>query len=393
MTYCLGWKNGDSVIVAADSALTSNSSFYTPSTLQTTSFGELRYLSEDRVTEERGLKIFCFKNAVLTCAGKSASARGVVEAFKKEIEQVDDPVEALKTAIGVSLSPPYDVAFILGTIREGQPVLVSFNEKRDGKIVEHDQLVQLGSAPEVLKEATSDFLLHETATSGSLNERMVSLLAILQSYGQYGPFMSTGVGGAFTAAAVNRFGTCWQPDIMFMACRKDFEGDLLVTTCVRHECLLLDSPAIPGSSKCLANVSPSELFSQRTLEITKRACEEATIQYQKGKFDYVVIMNGDFPNVIVLDMSRKHKHNLLWIDSAISPDGVSMSIRFDPKLMAMRDVPLHDKDGGSVPTFNFLPYQKPLPGSALVKTKKNTEPVFWESKKNQSAKRGYVRFD
>ncbi|MFA5107832.1 MAG: hypothetical protein WC497_05965 [Patescibacteria group bacterium] len=359
MTYCIGWKTGGAIIIAADTAITSDERGAVPGNVQHSSFGEPHIRQNGEVVEERGLKIYRFENMLLTFAGSTTVAHEVSKAIRRDLNIGVRPREAVKMAVGVNVNPGDSRIQLISAFNEGQDrILLSFNANGDEQFVDEPNLVQFGSAPEPIKDCTRNLLTQLTPYSGTAEQRTAELLGALQTYGMTMSMMTVGVGGAYVGAYLDESGTHWQKDIVFIVNRDDLSYSPLVSTCVRDDMLVISSPAY-RASKALANFTSDQLTGQTTVERCMWAVREGRLQHNRGKFDFIVVINGEFPIVTVVEMKRKLKHDLIWVMPSVTPTGTALAFHLAPRLRHLRDYPAMNGSGNPVPTLNFVGYQKP----------------------------------
>lgn len=364
MTYCIGWKTDNAVILAADAALTSDITDKLIFKDGRTSFEEDSVKRDSgKIVEERGLKLFKLKNLIFTYSGLSTAAQAIADTLNDELTRGTACRDAINIALASNISAPYQIAIICAFTENKSITLISFNANGDGKIIEHDDIIQLGSIPEYFKENTADYLKQSYVGGDSAHTKMAKLLGVLQAYGRHYNIMEMGVGGAFSSICLNNNGISWQPDILYLVNFQNKEKNFLVSTCVRYDCFLTVSPMM-SVRKCFANVPTTQIRSEETTRKYTWAGDAARHQHDRGKFDYVVLLNGDFPVVIILEMRRKLKHDFLWIKPLVSKDAAALEIRSHPKLVALRGEPLVE-NGGPIPTVHYIIYIKPRDGNII----------------------------
>lgn len=316
MTYCLGWKTEGTVILAADSAITSTQ--VEPYFSETT-FGEkCVYLKDGRIVQESAVKIYKFDKMIVTYTGTTKLSRQIMRILKQELDQGKDQLESLKMAIGCCVTLVQDdckIMLIYTYQRDGDFVLGSFNANRDLQFLEHDSLIQLGSVPERLQWITSSYLASSLRYADRPFDKVAQLLGLLQSYSRLvGSSMCKGIGGVFAAAYIDISGTHWQPDFLHVAIDSD-EKSLIGVFNTNGMIFVKSSLRRPGEQTiCFLNVVDQLLDSVKI----ESMCAPLFVKYStllfKGKFDFVCIHNSKTSSAIVIKMLKKLKHHLVWFD-------------------------------------------------------------------------------
>ena len=85
-----------------------------------------------------------------------------------------------------------------------------------------------------------------------------------------------------------------------------------MSTCVRNDCLVVNSPTI-GESRCFLTYIPPRSF-ESLKEQTSKAVEEGRRVRDSGKYDYVFLMNIKMKTLTLIQMNKKLRHDLLWLE-------------------------------------------------------------------------------
>lgn len=350
MTYCLGWKTNKGIIIAADAAITGSNQ---PSASSCTSFYEPHVVLPDgRRVDERSLKTFHISDRlVLTYAGKVCIAEKFIETVRRATADGLPPSEAVRHGLVANIDPAApQIGIIYGFYEDGIPRLMSYNISRPFDFDEHETLVQGGSIPFSVKSLTENYLKQCDDDTDSLTRQLSKILGVLQAYGAMGPLIHTRAGGVFSVLGLDSSGFHVQPDVLFTFHGKDKGLNVNTAVFARHDCIVA-KPNVK-SWLCLMNRNFGE-DDQAALARGHSACTAADAQYDKGKFDFVIFHNIDTHAVVIVEMSKKKKHNLLWIEPFVVPAGSGLAIFLHPKLS-------HMKDAESNYVF-FLPYELPEP--------------------------------
>jgi hypothetical protein len=361
MTYCIGFKRGSLACLIADAAVTG------PDPVEAeTSFGEL----QDSAVSERALKLFRLPGAALTFSGKSRLGRDFITQFRVRLAAGMDVTSALEASAKnvMPLASPSDLQVLCAWSTPVGGRLTSFNAKLDLNIFEHDDLVQIGSADDIRKVSTAQFL----SVLGGSNlltptQIMVGMTALCQSYGVHDNALPRGIGGAFTAISAGPDGIRWQPDTAYLfyhpghlsgsvqtssaARPTNLKGAPIAKTvlaCVHEDVLALRSTVATGNSRSLMNSTEGEPLQ------TIRARAEAASHYSaqvasKGSAEYLALLSTAF-RLLVLCETRGYLSHRDLILRPTSTDQFSCS--FSPRLTRL----MSEHRGSEWVGFHFLPY-------------------------------------
>ena len=357
MTYALGWKTEKNVFLAADSALTTFDQSAEPDR-ERSSFGENHHKDPVKKVEERMPKLLLRKNIGATFAGNVQLATQIIGTFHEEIDKGLSPKKSLEWSISLHNPKPSDrtVTIIIGYYQDGYPHLLTFNSQDDHSIREDEILVQAGSLPQDYCDFTEYSLAHILPETVFHPDRhLASMLGIFQTYSLFDELMEHGVGGAFSGLFIGEEGSNWQPDILFI-----LEGKL-VSTCFRDDCLLINSPTI-GESRCLIAYLPPKSKDEIAMQGSS-AIEKAKKLRDEAKFDFVVMINDKNKTITLIEMAKKKRHAMLWLDHLKSGERTGTSIARFPQL---EEIVNEDT------FFKNIPYLEPemdtIPEDKIVRT-------------------------
>lgn len=348
MTYVIAWKSDSEIFLSADTALTSLSD---DKTLQITesSFGQPHVLSEDEenMVEERVVKLFLRENIGVAFAGSYSLAIRVVTSFYEKIEKGKAPKVSLEEAIFDNRFPPGKTIQLVVAYYDSGPHIISFNVNHDLKINEEEQIVQIGNPLHIHKKLSEIWIKDiylKTKTKPVFN--LVALLSIFQSYNLFSPQMERGIGGAFCGLFIDASGGRWQPDILYI----EYGGlrEKHVATLFRYDCLVVSSPVI-GQSRCLCSFLPPQT-QKFMLQQSIKAIKDGKELQQTLKYDYLVVIGVENLTVVVIEMKKKLKHALIWLESFKDENGFGTKVLVFPKLKKI----LSD-EGGGLSLVSFVP--------------------------------------
>ena len=314
MTYALAWKSDSEVFLAADTALTTTSSEQLKLDLSISSFGQNNYLEEKktRKTEEKIHKLFLKKNVGVTFAGNYRRALEVVESFYKKIDTGLSIIDSLKESLFLyPITASNNLQLIVGYYKNG-PKILSFNAQNDFSIIEDQDIAQIGCPSETHKDLTEEWIdqTNNIFPIGNIAElRLTAILGILQSYNYFSPQMDRGIGGAFCGLYIGQDGGKWQPDILYTD--YGIRQGKLVSTCFRHNCLVINSPTI-GQSRCFVN-NFLEISQDYAYQQALKAVKKGKKLQSNAEFQYIVFINFQNATLTLVEMKRQHKHELLRI--------------------------------------------------------------------------------
>lgn len=329
MTYVLAWKTDSDVFLAADSALTTTNPNSDRHNLERSSFGKEHIFEDNRVVEERTLKLFLKNNIGIAIAGRYETAIAMVGTFYEKINEGMSPREALNWTVFTHAPALRDgVVQLTVAYFDEQPSLLCFN---GGEVVDNQDVVHLGSAPPHYREINEGWLRDLPTLAGNRADmQLAAMLGILQSHGVLNPTLRAGIGGAFAGLRISRQGGTWQPDVLFI----EYGTRRLVSTCIQNDCFIVNSPIL-GESRCFLTFIPPRTR-ESLMEQTGQAIEQARAMKNSGLFDYVFIMSTNVRSLTLIHMDKKLRHLLLWIEPFVEEGGITgTNIKIFPRLRAI----------------------------------------------------------
>ena len=357
MTYSLAWKSDKSIFMAADTAITSSEEL----NIQKSSFGQKHYQDKNtaRSVQESVVKFFLEYNIGLTFAGSYDLAISVAKSFYTEIIKNKSPLEALKWSL--FLNPPTEdknIQLAIGYF-DGEPKLITYNSEHNSKIEVDKYIVQLGNPLEVhkrLSRAWIEDLINNKSYKDDL--KLSAALGIFQSYNLFSPQMERGIGGAFCGLYIDKLGGHWQPDILFI--EHGGNNSKLVSTCFRHDCLVINSPTI-GQSRCFLSYLPP-LDNKYIISQANKAIAKGKTLSNQAEFEYIVILNVEKVTIPLVEMNRNKKHGIIWIKRCQDGDRDGFEITMFPR---MRELLKRDGPGLNIVHY-WEPTVKKIPGDKII---------------------------
>lgn len=321
MTYCLGFKTDNAAFVVADAVGTirgGDVALINP----VSSFGETHIARDDRIVEERCLKVMNFKVATFAFAGDYHRGQPFAEAYQAALKAGLPPEVAFQRAANSIVPLPTNKALRAVTaFFDGSPRLFSFNARGDQGIHEEEKIVQLGSLPDDstafrFSESLGHYVAEHRHGMSPLN-LLVGALGVCQSYCIHDGLLDRGVGGAFSGQVAMKDGVRWQPDIEYVKyssqkLRGEAPGEPGDATAVvvRGDTLFTASwdgkPRLQGINYRLSTESDAE-FGART----KKGKEEFLRFVERGEVAYTTLLDVDQRSIVVVEMPRGRLHKYL----------------------------------------------------------------------------------
>jgi hypothetical protein len=329
MTYVLAWKTDSEVFLTADSALTTTHPSPEGHHLERSSFGEEHIFENDRIVEERALKLFLKDNIGVAIAGRYDTAIQIVKSFYEGLSAGSSPKRALDDAIFHWYPSLRDgIVQLAVAYFDERPQLLYFDGQN--RVDDTRRIVHLGSAPPDYQAINEQWLEGLVGVPGfESSSRLAAMQGVLQSHGILNTTLQRGIGGAFAGLYVDDSGGHWQSDLLFIE-----DGTTrFVSSCVRRDCFIINSPVL-GESRCFLTYLPPKT-EEELREQTSRAIAEAVESKRSAVYDYAFIMNTSVRSLTLVHMNKNLRHRLLWIEPSPAEEGSTTTIRIYP---ALRDV-------------------------------------------------------
>lgn len=365
MTYCIGWKTGEDIIVAADAALTRDATDPLCEPKGNTSFSENNCLSGDgKIVQEQALKSYRISDSfILTYSGNGNLAHEVIGKIQKGVKGGEPPLDAVKQSLAATVDP-YNterrISLIFGFIEDGVPHLHSYNVSGLHEFTEHEFLVQAGSMPSVYKEMTQNHLDSCIQAEDTIKQKIIKLLATLQGYGRVIPTMASGVGGVYSTVGINIHGIQFQPDVLHIY-NSNENAQNYTGVYFRHQCLVVITQN--SEIRCFLNVKfdeTSELVRVRA----NRAIREGLEQHFKGKFDFIILQNVKNPAIAVVEMNKKKNSELIRITTTAEIKAELIKSKCDLHLILNPRISIFNTQSISLGDFtipiDYYAYERPI---------------------------------
>ena len=329
MTYCIGWKTPDGVVLVADSAATMFGEVRERRSIlgDRTSFGELQGEISDsggkRQVREEILKTRVIGDSVAAIAGDAGLALNLLATIESAVELGQGYRQALQTAFLSSqpFSPDRSTAVLYAFYEKGAPQLLLLDTDHGGSIRDAGELVQIGSVgPDQVRHtermvAALGKLMAEPPTPLSTAAVFTQLIALVQSYGVHDYVLADGVGGAFSGAWVTAAGASRQKSAFYVIHpRQPREENIIMCAVSAHSGALCLVNNTTGSSIGMSNVRQGESTAEARARIG-RAVDEAHAEFDSAQFDFVVFINMSVHLISVFEMQRNRHHAYFYLDS------------------------------------------------------------------------------
>jgi hypothetical protein len=312
MTYCVAKKGSFGVIMAADSALTSDD----PPSVRRSSFGEAHgpFDGHDpgRFVQEFKLKIEVIGDCAVTYAGNLEEIEGIIDEFKHRLSVGLQPVEALKAAAAVAATPSR-AKIILGYLQDAAPRLATFNADETAVIVDDVDFAAFGNLDEAHKDLTGRLLSSFEIPSNDAIHILVNTLAVLQSYGIHRHLIERGVGGGFCGVALDREGIHWQPDILYLVTNSSLSSGGMVGSFARDNLwCLLSSLGTVGAT--VFGHERHDLTPETDAARIAQFVVDMESKHDAGRFEYLCVLSTLSHSITVIEMQNNLHHHFIAID-------------------------------------------------------------------------------
>lgn len=308
MTYLVAIKCGRSVILTADTAITTKHPFAPPTNWnpKRTSFDEPSISEPRRSVEEKMVKVFNLNKAAIAFCGNLKAAEDVIEGFAFALIGRDDVREALEICLStLRKSSPGEVAtFAVGFPSSHGASLLTFNTK-EWTISEHasDGILQFGSMPCEFKEQTKRWMEYFAPEMKERPDRLLAVtLGILQSYGIYTSLLDDHVGGAFCGLSIDSSGVKWQDDILYAIHADPSTPVGFVHCAIRDNVFVVNSSLIDECRHFVGRINCPDLSSWK-----RRWWDVAFAEVAKAAFGFVTFINKQVRITTVVEMTGKRE--------------------------------------------------------------------------------------
>jgi hypothetical protein len=377
MTYIVGWKTGGNVYVCADSAVTTEYPNYDAPTLgkQRTTFGELAVEDTDRTVVEGALKITYIDKAIVASAGLAHVCKEVVDHARFELIGVSDVRIAITRALQYvqrSTGLCCQIRLIIAAPSEPEPLLCSYdgNPNLEVREIVGERGVHFGQLPGVYKDITAEIVSLLPFLPQSPDDKLASMLAVLQSYGINASLMESGVGGVFAGAYATKDAICWQKDTLYWIYSADEHGSQMSCSLVSVNAR---DNAIGSSSQEHGIVSLKLGWSSGLThhQWFARWSDELNDLTKEGRYDYHCFLRRGRPKVVLVEMQKNIESAHLIIENVEnSPTSIRTSDGLRDALKGVRSA-----ESTEEPTlFSFFCYSPgPISDSPIAVVRWNGE--------------------
>jgi len=311
MTYCVAKKGAFGVVMAADSALTSDASL----TVKVSSFGErhgpLDAPGPERFVQEGKLKIEVIGDCAVTYAGDYGEIQPFIQEFRVWLRGKRRPLEAFK--ITADANSPSKSQIILGYVEDAVPRIATFNANGESEVIDDVEFAAFGNLDRGLNELTETYLTLFEERSNDPIQVLVNTLALLQSYGIHRYLISDGVGGGFCGVALNHAGVHWQPDILYLVANEALSSAGMVGSFARDNLWCLFSSM---------GTAGRVVFGHKRRDLTAEAQDERIADFfvqmedkhDDARFEYICVLSLRPHSITVIEMQDNRYHHLVGVD-------------------------------------------------------------------------------
>lgn len=373
MTYILGWKFKQAVIICADTAATQTGDSAIPADAnQPTSFGQPPFYKaafDQKVSVSEGLmKIVKLDHALVAWAGSSLHARFAISAMARSFEQWGDdqtpPIVLGRWASQFRQDfPVSDLQLIIAVPDPGGARLFGYNVYKDDRSVQEftatgtdGVLLQLGSVDPGQQRGMGEFLNQVSGRDAHPGHALTMILGYMQSrsveQGIDVDTMRRGIGGAYCGGMMINDQFFWGPDILFALFEPSaqFRMDTVLSV-IRHNSLIVRSTIVdlPRAFVSTINCDPHEV------------CERIRGEKLSGvDVDFVVFLAIGQPAITVVEMQRKGIVEGLQLVERETPTGkFHGELLLSPGLERIVAPWTAENWDGETGAITFLPYREP----------------------------------
>jgi hypothetical protein len=284
MTYCIGWRYGESVYLVADSLVTKE----TPSVSPISSFGEVHVGSEGWFVEESLLKLMrVADDCAIAYSGSVDVSISIVEFISTHYCDAMN-IEMLLQSASNSLGPfsEFDSSSLLIALSgEKGPRLIEWNTSAG--IVQSDaEFAEIGSLCSPVIQIPRMLLSFFRERDLPEEHSLAAITAMVQSFGIHYDHLSQGVGGVFCGLSVSASGVKWQRDTRFILYDDEMSNVSRVSVIVRDDSLALHSSRTNEASVFMTSV-PNRGWQEWLHVWEKKVCQ----QLNSIDFDYWVFVS------------------------------------------------------------------------------------------------------
>lgn len=254
MTYCAGWKLGDTVFLIADSAITSPR----PPFSRQSSFGQAHRQVRDEHVEEGLLKLAPIgDNAAIAFAGDVGLAQQVLELLIAHWPSFGNDVREVHRVLSATfpLEQVPEVAFLLAWWSDTGPRLAQW-ESRNGFTELDGQSCAIGSIGNYHRTFTNHALQQLRDLNVPQNDVLPAITALVQSFGIHDDLIEQNVGGAVFGLAVGREGVRWQADTGYLIYSRLGQQPEFVSASVRDNTLVIHSSITQETIAMMNSAAP-----------------------------------------------------------------------------------------------------------------------------------------
>ncbi|MGJ7546148.1 hypothetical protein [Variovorax sp. LT1R16] len=281
----------------ADSAITFQTG--APGTGGVSSFGEAARMTPSGYVQEGLQKLMVVsEDCVIAYAGDVRRATEVGALFKtlhRPLSSIEGTVAAVAASIDLTHSDLFE--FLIARQTDAGAELWRWrSDSPVPKVIENE--ASIGSLESWHTDMTKQVVL--LLSNGALDERrmLLSVTALIQSYGLHDPLFDQGVGGAICSLRLTPFGVEWLPDSNFLVVTNEMTTGHVITILHRSHAMVVSSSyeTTIGPMAYLNSVThPSaDAWFEHWAVVIKRQLDAAAARYW-------IFLSPEWLNILIVD--------------------------------------------------------------------------------------------
>jgi hypothetical protein len=341
MTYCAGWKYGNSVYLFGDTAATKSS----PPISTHSSFGELHAKVGGKHVEESLLKVVPIEpGAAVAFAGDVQLATEAIKILQANYRIASDH-NTLFSSLTASLGPfdrnrPVEV-LLAGSTATGESQLLHWDTIH-GLDPNVSNYYEIGSLTSYHSALTPQVLAHFIKRNLAPDRVLSLVTAVVQSYGIHDNLMEMNVGGIIFGLQTHAGSVSWQEDTSFVLYDPGFLSNTYVSALVRDDVLVVNS-SVTNDVRLLAH-SASTRSLQDWFDTWHTYIKD---HLESDRYRYWVFISTAAKVITVLRRDNFEQESRYVRLKAIGNGKFDMAM--SPELMSLLAQPLKDRGDGSLP--------------------------------------------